>query len=160
MAQAKVTFALLAENTKVEMPVVGSAVRVGSVGWESIRTVTGTVSTTHDQVAARPTLPAGSIAETVKRCEPSGSLVKNWPPRQGWGSLSTVQANVDPCSSELNANVATGLFVGLAGPRAMVTMGGTVSTVQIQLDGWPTFPAASVAETVRLWAPSGMFVYV
>ena len=69
--------------------------------------------------------------------------------------VSSLQANVDPDSVEVNANVAPVAVVGLAGPDVIVVFGGVVSAgaliVQV-CDGGvaSTFPAVSIARTVNV----------
>jgi len=50
--------------------------------------------------------------------------------------------------------VAVVSLVGPVGPESMVTLGGTVSTVQFHVTGADVFPAWSVAWTERTWFPS------
>jgi hypothetical protein len=46
-------------------------------------------------------------------------------------------------------------FVRLAGPVVIVTVGGVESRVQFQVAGADVLPAASVAVTTKVCAPSG-----
>ena len=71
---------------------------------------------------------------------------------------STRHSNVEPVSVEVNVNVGVLSLVGPDGPAVMLVSGGvvsTVSTVKARLAGVAsTLPAASMARTSKVWAPS------
>jgi hypothetical protein len=64
---------------------------------------------------------------------------------------------VAPLTAELKTKVASAFMVGFAGPDVMLAVGIAVSMVHFHLLGGPTLPARSVAQTVRVWLPSGSF---
>jgi hypothetical protein len=54
-------------------------------------------------------------------------------------------------ASELKVKVGVGSFVRPEGPESIVTVGGVVSTVQVEVAGlWSVLPAASIALTSNL----------
>ncbi len=68
--------------------------------------------------------------------------------------MSIEQLSVDPPSA-LKPKLGLGLVVGPEGPESIERLGATVSTVNARLAGLAsTLPAASVARTSTLWAPS------
>jgi len=68
---------------------------------------------------------------------------------------SSLHSNVEPGLVEVNANDGEALFVGPAGPLVIVVSGAAVSTVNDRVAGVAsTLPAASVARTVNVYAPS------
>jgi hypothetical protein len=106
---------------------------VGSDGLEVIDTAGGIESMLHVHESA-PTLPAASVALTVKVCEP-------WPSEEY--DVGLEQATNDPASSlqlvvpSLVVNENEGLTVvdGLVGLLVIDTTGLTVSTVQLAVGG-------------------------
>ena len=73
---------------------------------------------------------------------------------------STLHSDVP--SLTLNVNVTYGPLVeSIAGPPVIVTVGETVSTVQLAVAGDASvWPAASVARTANVWAPCASIITV
>ena len=68
---------------------------------------------------------------------------------------SRLQAKVEPGSVLAKPKLAEPLLLTAGGVDPIVVFGGTVSTVQPLLAVAPVLPAASVARTAKVWAPSG-----
>jgi hypothetical protein len=76
-------------------------------------------------------------------------------------SASSLHWNVEPASVEVKLKLAVVWFVGFAGPAVIVVFGAVRSTVQVCCAGEPsTFPAGSVARTLKVWLPPASPVYV
>ena len=67
---------------------------------------------------------------------------------------SSLQLKVEPAWLDMKEKLAVVWFVGLAGEAVIVATGGVRSTVQAKEAGTETFPAASVAVTVKTWLPA------
>ena len=107
------------------------------------------------------TLPAASVARTEKVYAPSAS----GPYARGDAQLayvpvvapgpSSLHSNVDPAFVEENVNDGDAPLVTPLGPELIDVSGAAVSTVKLRVAGVAsTLPAASVARTVNVYAPS------
>ena len=102
------------------------------------------------------TLPAASLARTLKLWLPSARLLVLWGEAQAVkAAASSEHSNIVPSSLLLKVNVALLLRDGLYGLPVSVVSGATVSTVQV----WPagvgsSNAAASMALTWNVWLPS------
>ena len=68
---------------------------------------------------------------------------------------SSLHSNVEPASVEVNANDGEAPFVAPVGPAVIAVSGADVSTVKARVAGVAsTLPAASVARTENVYAPS------
>src|SRR5436190_1616552 len=72
---------------------------------------------------------------------------------------SSLHWNVEPVLEVVNEKLADVELVGVAGCAVNVTVGATVSTVQLELTGAPV-PAPFVASTWKVCAPFASAVYV
>jgi hypothetical protein len=114
------------------------------------------VSTVQVKVAGLASvLPAGSVARTLKVCEPSarpvygcGLVQAEKPPPSSW------QAKVEPGSLEVKSNAALAEAVSAGGFEVIVVFGATASTVHVWTAGVAsTLPAGSIARTRNVWEP-------
>src|SRR5207249_934803 len=115
------------------------------------------VSTVNERLAGvESTFDTASTARTSKVWAPSvsGSVV-NGDEHEAKVLLSRLHWKVDPASVEENSNCGVGLAIRPLGPVLIAVSGGPVSTVN---DAWAglasTFPAGSLARTLKLWGPS------
>jgi hypothetical protein len=101
-------------------------------------------------------LPAGSVARTRNVCAPlDREDVVNGDEQEVKEAVSTEHWNVEPVSVEAKTNVGVESLVGPLGPEVNDVSGASVSTVKLRVAGlWSVFPAASVARTSKVWAPS------
>ena len=101
-------------------------------------------------------LPAGSVARTRNVCAPlDRDDVVNGDEHEVKEAVSTEHWNVEPVSVDAKANVGVESLVGPLGPEVNDVSGASVSTVKLRVAGlWSVFPAASVARTSKVWAPS------
>ncbi len=68
---------------------------------------------------------------------------------------SSLHSKLEPPSLELKPKLGEALLVGPEGPELIVVFGAWVSTVNARLAGLASvLPAASLARTSKLWAPS------
>jgi class 3 adenylate cyclase len=68
---------------------------------------------------------------------------------------SSSHSKVDPGSVAVKEKLAAAEELGLIGDDVMVVFGAPVSTVQVYVAGVSsTFPATSVARTLKVWEPS------
>ncbi len=126
-------------------------------GAESIVVCGAVVSTVQVRAAGVGSgLPAASLAVTVRVCEPSLRAVYGWGDRHGVAAApSSLHWNVEPASLDENVNVALALLTRVEGPLSIDVLGAVVSTVQLRVAGVGSgLPAASVAVTLKVWAPS------
>ena len=102
------------------------------------------------------TLPAASVARTSNACAP-------WTrPAYAFGLVQALQpppssrhSNVEPDSFGRERERRARRFVGLAGDESIVVCGAVVSIVHVSCAGLAsTLPAASVARTSKVCAPS------
>ena len=102
------------------------------------------------------TFPAASMACTRKLCGPMASPVYvDGDEHAAKAAPSSEHWNVAGLSSAENPKVAAVASVVAPGPVSMVVSGTSVSTVQLHVAGdGSTFPAASFAWTLKVWAPS------
>jgi hypothetical protein len=119
-----------------------------------IDTIGAAVSTVKLDVVAVDELPAPSWTRTVIVCAPSATVVVN-----GDEQLANVPASTRHCTivgepADVNATVGVLSFESVAGCAVMVTVGATVSIVNVFVVAWPALPAPSVATTVIVWLPS------
>src|ERR1051325_1157628 len=114
-------------------------------------TVGGTVSTANVRLADAE-LPAASIALTVKVCAPStsGALVY-WLGAGAHGAKLplSILPSLPTAPESVNWKLGVMLLVGPVGPEIMLTVGGTVSTINMRLAD-AVLPAASIALTVKV----------
>jgi hypothetical protein len=108
------------------------------------------------------TLPAGSAARTPAVCPPSVRPVYVFGDVHAAHALSSSwHWKVAPESGELNVTVALEPGERAGGAESIVVLGGCVSTVNDGVAGDASvFPAASLARTDTLWAPSASAVVV
>jgi hypothetical protein len=136
---------------------VGSAVVAPGRGPLSIRTSTGGASIVQLRVTVDPTLPARSVGATENEVEPFESrLVVAWGDVHGAGGLELNEhSKLTPGSSAKKMNDGLGSCDSepSSGPEAIVTVGGTLSTIH-SLPAPPTLPAGSLARTWNAWEPS------
>jgi hypothetical protein len=132
-------------------------------GAESIFVPGACVSTVNDRLAGDASaFPAASLARTETECAPSVSVVVVHGLLHAAHVVeSTRHWNVDALSLAVKAKVGVASFVGPLGPEpidvsgAVMSGGGAVLTVNERLAGDASaFPAASVARTETLCAPS------
>ena len=140
----------------------GAVPFVGPVGPPVIVVSGAAVSTVN---AASPgvasTLPAASVARTENVYAPSasgpttrGDVQLTYVPVVAPGP-SSLHSNVEPGFVEVNVNDGDATFVGPVGPDVIVVSGAAVSTVNDRVAGVAsTLPAASVARTENVYAPS------
>jgi hypothetical protein len=109
--------------------------------------------------------PAASLARTLNWCVPTASPVRSrGDVHAANGALSSEHSKVEPDSLEENVKLALVLVVVAAGPEPIVVSGAVVSgggwIVQLWLAGVAsTLPAASLARTSKLCAPTARPVY-
>ena len=119
-----------------------------------IETLVARLSTSHSWTSAGPSLPTESTAKTAKVCWPGRSTDSVCGLVQVVAAApSRLQRKPAPGSSELNTNIALPEAVGSSGPELMLAEGCSVSMLQLR-EAVPTFPAASVERTVKVWGPS------
>src|SRR5918996_2295943 len=113
------------------------------------------VSTVIARLAGLPSvLPAASVARTSNVCAPSDNApVVCGDVQAAKAALSTRHWKFAPGSLE-NPNVGVESLVNPVGPESIVVCGAAVSTVIARLAAAPVLPAASVARTSNVWAPS------
>jgi hypothetical protein len=153
--------ASVAENWK--LAVVASVVAAGPlVIVVSGGVVSGGGWIVHVRVAGvGSTLSAGSMARTANVCEPTPRPVYVRGLVHGANTVvSSRHSNVDPGSLALKPNVADVAVVELAGPDVIVVFGGVRSATVHAHSVEPALPAASVARTDKVWAPTARPAYV
>src|ERR671919_1683827 len=115
---------------------LASVLAVGSLGAESIVVTGGVVSRGGVMFQPWPagvgsTWPSGSVARTLKLCQPVARPVYSFGELQGsYAAPSSEHSKVDPARSEENVNVALVLSVSVAGAESIVVCGGA-TTVQV-----------------------------
>jgi hypothetical protein len=93
---------------------------------------TGAVVSIVQVEEALPVLPAGSVAVTVKVCEPAArALYESGEVHVVAVPESSLHWKVEPVFELENANVALVALVGFAGEEEIVTVGGVVSIVHV-----------------------------
>src|ERR671914_763962 len=138
----------------LENPNVGVESFVSPVGPESIDVCGAAVSTVIARLAAAPVLPAASVARTSNVCAPSDNApVVCGEVQAAKAAASTRTWRLPPASLE-NPNVGVESPVRPVGPESIVACGAAVSTVNARLAAPPVLPAASVARTSNVYAPS------
>jgi hypothetical protein len=118
------------------------------------------VSTVHVEDAGALVFPTASVPWTRNVCEPSTrpvyvfglvQIANAAPSSEHWNVVA---------SAELNVNVALELADGLLGELLIATVGGVLSTNQVNVAGVAsTFPAPSFARTVKVCVPCARPVY-
>src|ERR671915_2562138 len=99
-------------------------------------------------------LPAASVARTSNVCAPSDNApVVCGEVQAAKAAASTRHWKLAPASLE-NPNIGVESPVKPVGPESIVVCGAAVSTVIARLAAAPVLPAASVARTSNVWAPS------
>ena len=140
----------------------GDALLVAPVGPRVIVVSGAAVSTVNVRVAGvASTLPAASVARTENVYVPSasgpsvrGEVQLAYVPVAAPGP-SSLHSNVEPASVEVNVNDGDAPLVVPVGPPVIVVSGAAVSTVNVRVAGVAsTLPAASVARTRNVYAPS------
>src|ERR687895_580307 len=138
----------------LENPKVGVESLVSPVGPESIVVCGAAVSTANARLAAPPVLPAASVARTSNVCAPSDNApVVCGEVQAAKAAASTRHWKLAPASLE-KPNVGVESPVRPVGPESIVVCGAAVSTVKARLAAAPVLPAASVARTSNVCAPS------
>ena len=134
---------------------VGVSSLVGPAGPPSIAVSGACVSTVHVRLAGDPSVfPAASVARTWKVCSPSASALRTCGlVHEANVPSSSLHSNVAVSFAE-KAKVASVARVDTLGPESIVVSGAAVSTVKLRLAASPVFPAASVARTSNVCAPS------